>query len=457
LHIVVIGLNYRTAPVEVREKFVFTAEGLPQALAELKSKKSVLECVVVSTCNRTEIYAVVDKLERCGYYIRQFMEDQFDMPRERFKDYLYTLEDEAAMNHLFRVASGLDSMVLGETQILGQVKDAFLLAQKAGATGTWFNQLFKQAVTVAKRAHSETSIGENSVSVSYAAVELGKRIFGSYRGKNVSIIGAGKMSELTVKHLRSGGVGELYVLGRTFDKAAELAAEYGGKPREWDKLGESLADSDIVISSTSAPGFVLTKELVQRSMAGRKTRPLLLLDIAVPRDIDPAIGELPNVFLYDIDDLQSIVDTHLAERRQEAVKVEAMIASEMDAFEGWKRTIGVAPVIQALQAKANAIHEETMNDLLLKLPELDDREIRVIRKLTKSIANQLLRDPILRIKEMSAGRGGTEALETFAHIFALEQAVNEQAAKKPAPGGSQETNGESISERLDNSAALALQ
>jgi len=460
LHIVAIGLNYRTAPVEVREKFVFAAEDLPVALSDLKNSKSVLECVIVSTCNRTEIYAVVDKLERCGYYIRKFMEERFGIPKESFKDFLYTLKDQEAISHLFRVVAGLDSMVLGETQILGQVKDAFLLAQREEATGTWFNQLFKQAVTVAKRAHNETSIGENSVSVSYAAVELGKRIFGSYRGKKVAIIGAGKMSELTVKHLRSGGVEELYVLGRTYDRAAELAAEFGGSPRSMDLLVETLADTDIVISSTSAPGFVLTKEVLQQAMAHRRTRPLFMLDIAVPRDIEPAAGDMDNVFLYDIDDLQSIVDSNLTERRKEAKKVESMIENEMDAFEGWKKMIGVAPVIQALQAKAAAIHEETMASLLQKLPELDEREVKVIRKLTKSIANQLLRDPILRIKELSASRGGDEALDYFTHIFALEQQL--AAAELSEADSAPEQQGQPSQENaaadwLDKPGTLALQ
>jgi glutamyl-tRNA reductase len=275
----------------------------------------------------------------------------------------------------------------------------------------------------------------------------------------VSIIGAGKMSELTVKHLRSGGVDELFVLGRTYDRAAEIAAGFGGKPREWDKLSESLADSDIVISSTSAPGFVLTKELVQQAIAGRRTRPLLMLDIAVPRDIDPAVGDLPNVFLYDIDDLHSIVDNNITERQREAVKVEAMIASEMQAFEEWKRMVGVAPVIQALQSKANTIHEETMSNLLQKLPELDEREIRVIRKLTKSIANQLLRDPILRIKEMSVGRGGAESLDYFTQIFALENVLEEQShpAADEAKPREAAPKGESVSEWPDKPGSLALQ
>lgn len=426
MHIVVVGLNYRTAPVEIREKFAFFEQDLPQALAELKETKSILECVIVATCNRTEIYAVVDRVHLCGHYISSFIERWFQVPKEEFSKHLYTYEDDKAIEHLLRVTSGLDSMVIGETQILGQVRDAFLLSQSLKATGIFFNTLFKQAITFAKRAHSETSIGENPVSVSYAAVELGKRIFGSYANKTIMIIGAGKMSELTVKHLHSNGVGKVIVVNRTYERAVELAEKFNGVPCGAEHMLERLNEVDIVISSTGAPGYVLTRDQLQNVMHKRKSKPLFMMDIAVPRDLDPQISELSNVFLYDIDDLQAIVANHLQERRKEAVKIEGMIAVEIAAFEQWKKTLGLSPVIQALQAKANSVHEETMESLLKKLPDLDDREIKVIRKLTKSIVNQMLRDPILRIKEMSAGKRGDEAVEMFTKIFALEEQLKEQ-------------------------------
>jgi glutamyl-tRNA reductase len=421
MHIVVVGLNYRTAPVEIREKFTFAQQELPRALAQLKGTKSILECVIVATCNRTELYAVVDRANLCGHFIRGFLETWFGIPREQFVKHLYTYEDKSAVEHLFRVTCGLDSMVIGETQILGQVKDAFLLAQQKKTTGTFFNNLFKQAVTLAKKAHSETSIGENPVSVSYAAVELGKRIFGSYAGKTVLIVGAGKMSELTVKHLYANGADRVFVLNRTYAKAVELASKFQGIPCPMEEMPKRLAEADIVISSTGAPDYVLTKEQLVPVLQKRKSRPLFMMDIAVPRDLDPQIGELSNVFLYDIDDLEAIVDNHLAERRKEAVKIERMIETELLAFEQWTKTLGVSPVIQALQTKASQIHEETMESLLKKLPELDERELKVIRKLTKSIVNQMLRDPILRIKEMAAERHGEEALDMFTKIFALEE------------------------------------
>lgn len=429
MHIVVVGLNYRTAPVEVRERFTFAEKDLSEALKQLKLTKSVLEGVIVATCNRTELYVVVDRLHMCGYFIRTFMEQWFGVPREEFTQHLYIYEDDQAIRHLFRVICGLDSMVIGETQILGQVKQAFFKAQEEKATGTWFNMLFKQAVTLGKRAHSETSIGESAVSVSYAAVELGKRIFGMFTDKKVLILGAGKMSELTVKHLYASGASEVIVANRTLARAEELAAKFRGTPCTMEEALDRLHEVDIVISSTGAERYVLDATVVKESMKHRQSRPLFLIDIAVPRDIDPAIGELSNVFLYDIDDLEGIVESNLEMRKAEAAKIENMIELDMEDYYHWLKTLGVRPVIRALQEKGASIHEETMESLFNKLPELDEHQRKVIRRLTKSIVNQMTTDPINRIKEMAGTKHGDEALRMFTQIFALEDAV-ETAAEK---------------------------
>lgn len=426
MHILVVGLNHRTAPVEVREKFSLTEQELPEALEQLKQTKSILECVIVGTCNRTEIYVVVDRLHLCGHFIRSFMEQWFNIPNKKFSQHLYIYEDQAALDHLFRVTSGLDSMIIGETQIIGQIRSSFLLAQKLKTTGTMFNTLFKQAITMAKRAHSETTIGENAVSVSYAAVELGKRIFGHFNDKNVMIIGAGKMSELTIKNLYANGVNKVIVVNRTIEKAASLAEKIKGIYCSFDQINDYISDIDIIISSTGASEYVLTREQVQAVMQKRKSRSLFMIDIAVPRDLDPQISELSNVFLYDIDDLEGIVQSNLEQRRVEAQKIEEMIVEEIDIFQMWYKTLGVGPVIRALQDKSAAIHEETMESLLKKLPDLDARQVKVIRKLTKSIVNQMNHDPILRIKEMAAERNGDEAIEMFSKFFALEEVLQEQ-------------------------------
>lgn len=445
VHIIVVGLNFRTAPVEVRERFTFAEQELPKAIEMLKQTPSIMECVIVATCNRTELYAVVDRHVLCGHYIRHFMEQWFGMPRETFTKYLYMYEDEAAIRHLFRVACGLDSMIIGETQILGQVRDAFLLAQRERATGTLFNMLFKQAVTVGKRAHTETSIGESAVSVSYAAVELGKRIFGGFGGKTALIVGAGKMGELTAKHLNASGIERVLVANRTYERAAEFAARLGGEPLRLDEAAGRLAEADVVISSTGSREYVLTKAQVEQAMRRRPSRPLFLIDIAVPRDLDPAIADIPNVYLYDIDDLEGIVESNLEQRRREAAKIETMIGEELTAFLDWYKTLGVVPLIRALQEKAAKIHEETMKSLVNKLPDLTERELKVIRKLTKSIVNQMMHDPILRIKETAGDKKAGEAMEWFVKLFALEDAIRRQEAEGTVP----EAAGKRTEERPD--------
>lgn len=424
MHLIVVGLNYRTAPVEVRERFAISDRDLPQALEAFKRTTGILEGVIVATCNRTELYAVVDRHTLCGHYIRSFMEQWFNIPRAEFNRHLYMYEDDMAIEHLFRVVCGLDSMVIGETQILGQVRDAFLLAQERKATGTLFNRLFKQAVTLAKRAHSETSIGENAVSVSYAAVELGKRIFGRFDNKRVMILGAGKMSELTAKHLSSNGAKEVWVVNRTLERAKELAVKFNGTAMPMDEALARLHEADIVISSTGADRFVLSRDTVARAMEKRKKKPLFLIDIAVPRDIEPACGDLANVYLYDIDDLEGIVETNLAKRRKEAAVIEKMIAEEQREYLHWYATLGVAPLIRGLQEKTASIHQQTLDSLLRKLPDLDERQIKVIRKLTKSMLNQVIHDPILRVKELAADKRGEAAMNLFVQMFDLEDDVN---------------------------------
>jgi len=420
MHLIVVGLNYRTAPVALRERFALGEGDAPHALQSLRETTSILEGVIVATCNRTEIYAVVDRLHLCGHYIRNFMENWFRVPRQQFNQHLYMYEDDRAVEHLFRVTCGLDSMVVGETQILGQVRSAFQLAQERQTTGTIFNQLFKQAVTVAKRAHAETGIADNAVSVSYAAVELGRRIFGRFDGKTVMIIGAGKMSELTARHLHANGASRIYVAGRTAARAKELADKFAGEALTMEEAAERLQDTDIVISSTGANGFVMNRRMLESAMTSRRKRPIFLIDIAVPRDIDPACGSIPNVFLYDIDDLEGIVESNLASRREAASVVEKMIADEQHAYRQWYATLGVSPLIRALQDKAAAIQESTFESMLRKLPELDERQRKVIRKLTKSMLNQMIHDPILRVKEMAAEKRSDAAMQMFIELFALE-------------------------------------
>lgn len=431
MHILVAGFNYKTAPVEMREKFTFQETELPVALTQLRNMKSILECTIISTCNRTEVYVVADQLHTGRHFTKTFLADWFGLPKEDFLPYLIIREDHQAIEHLFRVACGLDSMVLGETQILGQVREGFLVAQEQQATGTIFNHVFKQAITLAKRAHSGTEIGHHAVSVSYAAVELGKNIFGDFSGKHVVILGAGKMSELTAKHLHSNGADKITVINRTEAKAVEIAAKFLGQARPFEELQRTLAEADVVISSTGARDFVVTKEMLAGTLKKRKGRPLFMVDIAVPRDLDPMLADFDDVYLYDIDDLQNIVEANLAERKREAEKIEIMIEAELDEFKHWLNTLGVVPIITALRTKALAVQAETMESIERKLPHLTERDKKVLRKHTKSIVNQLLRDPVTRVKELAAEPDADEALDLFTKIFALkgELAVQEEDAR----------------------------
>ncbi|CAM3821895.1 glutamyl-tRNA reductase [Alkalicoccus chagannorensis] len=424
MHVLVTSLNYKSTPVEIREKFTFQ-DDLTPALEQLRQSKSILECVIVSTCNRTELYVVADQVHTGRYYTKLFLQEWFEEPKENFSHHLQIREDEHAIEHLFRVASGLDSMILGETQILGQIRQSFDTAREAGTTGTVFNHLFKQAVTTAKRAHSETKIGENAVSVSYAAVELGRRIFDGFDDKKVLVMGAGKMSELTAKHLSSSGVTDITVMNRTKEKAQELAQRFTGRAEGMDRMNESLQSTDILISSTGSNDYVIRKNEVKDLLKKRRGRPLFLVDIAVPRDLDPELAELDNVYLYDIDDLQGIVNANLEERKEEAEKIELMIEEELVAFSHWLDTLGVVPVITALRSKASTVQEQTMESLERKLSSLSEREKKVIRKHMKSIINQMLRDPITALKEVPQEDNADELLQYMTKVFALEDHIEE--------------------------------
>lgn len=430
MKIIVVGVNYRTAPVEIRERLTFSEEHLHEAMISLNQQKSVLENVIISTCNRTEIYAVADQLHTGRYYVKKFIADWFSMDVKEISPYLFIKEEEEAVEHLFRLTCGLESMVLGETQILGQVKQAFLLAQDHHATGTIFNELFKQAVTLAKRAHKETEIGENAVSVSYAAVELAKKIFGELENKHVAILGAGKMGELAVQNLHGSGAKQITVLNRTLKKAESLAEKFSGEARTIQDLDNVLRVADIVISSTGANDFILKKESLAPVLKSRKGKPLFIVDIAVPRNVDPEIHELENVFLYDIDDLQGIVDKNLEARQLAAEQIEQFIAAEIETFNEWVQTLGVVPVISALRQKALSIQEETMKSIERKMPDLTDRERKVLNKHTKSIINQMLKEPILQAKEMAGQHNAEETLELFTRIFGIEDEVQLELEKQ---------------------------
>ncbi|ALC81869.1 MULTISPECIES: glutamyl-tRNA reductase [Bacillus] len=422
MHILVAGINHKTAPVEIREKLSFLPAELSEAMLHLKDEKSILENIVVSTCNRTEIYAVVDQLHTGRYYIKKFLADWFQLDKEEIVPYFRFYENESAVEHLFRVSCGLDSMIIGETQILGQVRTSFKMAQEVKSIGTVFNFLFKQAVTLAKKSHAETEIGANAVSIGYAAVELARKIFGDLSAKHVVILGAGKMGELAVKNLHGQGIRKVTVINRTFSKAEELASRFSGEARRLESIEQTLIEADILISSTGSSDYVLKKDVMQQVNQKRKGSPLFMVDIAVPRDLDPAIAELDSVFLYDIDDLEGIVAANVKERQAAAEQVEIFIEEAIVEFNHWLNTLGVVPVISALRDKALAIQADTMRSIERKLPHLTERERKLLSKHTKSIINQMLRDPILKAKELAADPDSEKQLQLFKEIFNIEEA-----------------------------------
>ncbi|BCJ85046.1 glutamyl-tRNA reductase [Effusibacillus dendaii] len=445
--ILAIGLNYRTAPVEVRERFSVSDQVLNGALHQLAMSDSLAETVLVSTCNRTEVYVVTDQVEAAKATIFNFLADASGIDREVFLPYLYIYSMDDAVRHLFRVACGLDSMVLGETQILGQVRDAFLRAQESGVTGPIFNNLFKRTVTLAKQAHSETEIGRHAVSVSYAAVELAKKIFEELNNKTVLIVGAGEMSELTAKHLYASGARRVLVVNRTFERAKELADKFEGHALELKSIDLALKEADIVISSTGAEGYVISKLQVSNAMKQRRYRPLFLIDIAVPRDLDPSINKLENVFLYDIDDLQGVIAANFAERKKEAAKIEGFLELELVAFKQWQTERAAIPLISALQKKAGGIRQEIMESLQNKLPNLSERELKQLEKHTSSIVNQMLREPIQQLKEMAKEPQAEQYLSLFSRIFGIPS-VTDSARRVEAAG----RTGEPASDRTRESA-----
>lgn len=425
MYILIIGLNYKTASVGIRERFAFQEETKEKAIRTLKNTKSISEGVILGTCNRTEIYAVVDQLNTGRHYLKSFLSDWFGIDKHEFADFLYIKENDEAVEHLFRVACGLDSMVLGETQILGQVKNSFFQSQNLKSTGTIFNMLFKKAITLAKQVQSNTDIGKNAVSVSYAAIELGKKIFGDFRNKTVVIVGAGKMGELTAKHLQEHGVDTFVVVNRTYGRAKSVADQFNGKAILIQNLSDALIKADIVITSISTYSYVLTKQQIQ-AVSQKRSLPLFMVDIAVPRNLDPGINDLDNVFLYDIDDLEGIVETNLEKRAQEAEKIKLMIEQELISFKSWISTLGVVPIMAALREKSLTIHQEAVRNIENKLPSLTERELKIIRKYSNSIVNQMLHDPLLGIKEMAADPRKKEVLDLIIQLFSLEEEIQKQ-------------------------------
>ncbi len=398
MKIVVVGLNHRIADVDVREKLAFQGEKLEKGLALFRALPGIDEAMIISTCNRVELYAGVQDTGRATESITSFLSSFHNIDRSSLERSLYIHEDVDAVRHAFRVASSLDSMVLGEPQILGQLKDAFELALSRKTTGILLNKMMKKAISVAKRVRTETKIAENAVSISFAAVELAKKIFTDLSTKVFMLLGAGEMAELAAKHLIGNGVREVLVSNRTYDRACDLAREFNGRPIKFDEFIQEMVGTDILICSTGAPHYILTKKQMQKVMKERKQRQVFIIDISVPRNIDPEINDLENVYLYNVDDLQGVVDSNMFERQREAEKAERIVAEEVETFLRWQASLDSVPTIIALREKAEEVRREELEKLFNKIGDLGEKEKEAIEYMATAIMNKLIHPPTAALK-----------------------------------------------------------
>ena len=421
IRIVNIGMNHETAPVELRECLAKDPAHADRALAMMRELACVKEGMFLSTCNRVEALFTTEQTDEAKGSVTAVLSKLGGMPSESLCSNLFTYEDRDAVRHIFRVASSLDSMVIGEPQILGQIKEAYTSATKENTTGVILNRLLHRAFHTAKRVRTETGISDAAVSVSYAAVELAKKIFYDFKGKKVLLIGAGEMAELAARHLLSQGVSAITVANRTFQKAVEVAQVFKGVPVSFEEIEAQLLEADIVISSTAAPGYVITHDQVKGSMKKRRNRPLFFIDIAVPRDVEPEVNDLENVYAYDIDDLKGIIQVNRGQREEEAIKAERIVEEEVIKFEQWLKTLEVVPTIVSLKEKAETIRQAELKKSLSSLGELSPSQMKSLEALTLSIAEKILNDPILFLKQKADRPLGKSYLDTARRLFRLDR------------------------------------
>jgi len=419
--IVLIGLNHKTAPVEIREKFASVCvEGITP-LEQIGKLPRVKEAFFVSTCNRMEVLFTTEALDQGMGQVVRHLADIYGKTAGALKPYLYIHLDHEAVKHLFRVTCSLDSMVVGEPQILGQIKQAYRDAVEAKTSGVILNRLLHRSFSVAKRVRTETQIANSAVSISYAAVQLAKKIFYDLHGKKAMLVGAGEMAELAAEHLLGQGVDEIVVANRTLDRALALARRFEGTTIPLEQLAQELNRVDIIISSTGSPEPVITAQQVKRQMRGRRNRPLFFIDIAVPRDIEPEVNRIDNVYLYNIDDLQNIVEINRTQRLKEATRAEHIIEAEALKFEGWLRTLEVVPTIVSLRRKAEEIRQTEILRTYGEGNSLPAEQVEAIEVLTRSIVNKLLHDPILFLKRTSARTRKDFYLDITRRLFSLDE------------------------------------
>ncbi|MCK4390393.1 MAG: glutamyl-tRNA reductase [Desulfobacterales bacterium] len=396
--IIVIGLNHKTAPVEVRERLAFSREDNLQVLEIVRQKPCVDEMVLFSTCNRVEFLLATKNPSKAVEAVKDFLADFKKTPRQTFEQALYVYDGDEAVRHIFRVASSLDSMVVGEPQILGQIKEFYQESSHCRACGVILNRLMHRSFSVAKRVRTETGIGDHAVSISYAAVELGRKIFDKLEEKAVLLIGAGEMAELAVEHLVTYRARPIFVANRTFERGLELAERFKGTAIRFEEVRDYLTQVDIVISSTGAPHYILVHNDFKGVMRARRNRPLFLIDIAVPRDIDPEINRIANVYVYDIDDLKSAIQENIDDRQREARRGERIVDGAVVQFRRWFQSLDVVPTIVALREKVEEIRQLELKKTLASLTSASEKDRAAIDRLTAALVNKILHDPTVFLK-----------------------------------------------------------
>jgi glutamyl-tRNA reductase len=420
--IFLIGVNHKTAPVELREKLALSSEEIEAALERIQQSPHIQEAMIISTCNRVEALITANNRAEALKTLQDLIASIKSIAPQQLNNAVYAHTGDAAVRHVFRVSSSLDSMVIGEPQILGQIKDAYKTAVKKKSTGVVLNRLLHKAFTVAKKIRTETGIGGHAVSISYAAVELAKKIFESLEDKTVLLVGAGEMAELAVEHLirnrRSGGI---LVANRTFSTGLVLAGRFSGNAIRLEEIPQYLKTVDIIISSTGAPGYVITKDQVKPIMRTRKNRPLFFIDIAVPRDIDPEINHIPNAYVYDIDDLHGLITENIETRTQEAFKAERIIDEAVIRFKEWHDNLDIVPTIVALRSKLAAISEAELAKTLPSLNHLSDQDRQTLVRMTESLINKILHDPTLFLKNPGAHRNKSLYVDFTRKLFHLDE------------------------------------
>ncbi len=420
MKLLITGVSHKTAPVEVRECLAFREETLPAALADLKSREGVSEAVILSTCNRVEITLTTEDAADPQAIVDSFLADHKAVTSASIAPHLYRHEGRDAIHHLFRVAASLDSMVVGEPQILGQLKAAYAAAKDCGSLCGWLESLMSRSFSVAKRVRSETGIGQMAVSVSYAAVELARKIFGSLTNRTVMIVGAGKMSELAARHLRRSGCSHVFVTNRTHERAVEMAKLFQGTCVEYPRFTAMLPEVDILIASSGAPHYILHKDEMQRVISARRNRPMFLIDIAVPRNIEPSINDLDNVFLYDIDDLQEVVNSNLRERMKEADHAETLVTEEVERTMARLKVAEVTPTIVSLQEQLEQIRAGEIEKVRRRLGPLTPQQEEALEALTRGIINKIAHGPISELRSNAGKPEGAPVIAAIRKAFHLQ-------------------------------------